>query len=278
MHMLDRDTIFTNVAVTARQRALVGRHRRCQARRAHRLAGSRGTTSKRPARPRIRIRASRCQRKQCPSFSPQAEAPQGVPISAIIFGGRRSTLVPLVFEATDWNHGVLVGAAMASETTAAATGAVGVVRRDSMAMKPFCGYNFADYFGALAVEFRRQVASCRSVFHVNWFRKDADGKFLWPGFGDNMRVLEWILERCAGRGAAVETPIGFVPDAATLRLDGLDLDRNTMHALLSIDPRIWQKEIEEIEAYFDTFGNRMPQGLREQARRIKRALDAQLAA
>ena len=215
--------------------------------------------------------------RQCPSFTEQADNPAGVPISAIIFGGRRESLVPLVFEARDWSHGVLLGAAMASETTAAATGAVGVVRRDSMAMKPFCGYNFADYFGHW-LSFNERLQHLPRIFHVNWFRKDADGKFMWPGYGDNMRVLEWILERCAGQGAAVETPIGFVPDAATLRLDGLDLDRATVKALLSIDPQIWQKEIEEIEAYFDTFGNRMPEGLRDQARRIKRALDAQLAA
>ena len=276
MQMLDRDTIFTNVAVTpdlkpwwegidgAKPPALIDWQGR-----PHDLDKT-GPA----AHPNSRFTVSA---KQCPSYSSQGEAPQGVPISAIIFGGRRSTVAPLVFEAMDWDHGVFAGAAMASETTAAATGAVGQVRRDPMAMKPFCGYNFGDYW-AHWLSFGAKSANLPRIFHVNWFRKDADGKFMWPGYGDNMRVLEWVLERCAGRGVAVETPIGFVPDAATLRLDGLDLERSTMHALLSIDPQIWHREIEEIEAYFDTFGSRMPKGLRDQARRIKRALDAQLAA
>ncbi|HEX5124534.1 MAG TPA: phosphoenolpyruvate carboxykinase (GTP), partial [Rhodanobacteraceae bacterium] len=148
--------------------------------------------------------------KQCPSWSPEAEEARGVPISAIIFGGRRPSLVPLVFEARDWKHGVLVGASMGSETTAAATGAVGVLRRDSMAMKPFCGYNFADYF-AHWLSLQKPGAKLPKIFHVNWFRKGDDGKFLWPGFGDNMRVLEWIVGRCAGSENAAETPIGLLP-------------------------------------------------------------------
>jgi phosphoenolpyruvate carboxykinase (GTP) len=145
--------------------------------------------------------------RQCPSYSSMAEDPQGVPISAIVFGGRRASLVPLVFEARDWTHGVLVGASMGSETTAAATGAVGVMRRDPMAMKPFCGYNFADYF-AHWLSFDKPGAKLPKVFHVNWFRKGDDGKFLWPGFGDNLRVLEWMIGRVEGTAGAIETPIG----------------------------------------------------------------------
>ena len=153
--------------------------------------------------------------KQCPSYSTRAEDAQGVPISAIVFGGRRASLVPLVFEARDWTHGVLVGAAMGSETTAAATGAVGVMRRDPMAMKPFCGYNFADYFSHW-LSFDKAGAKLPKIFHVNWFRKGDDGKFLWPGFGDNLRVLEWMIKRVKGEAGAVETPIGHLPSVGDL--------------------------------------------------------------
>ncbi|MBX9608079.1 MAG: phosphoenolpyruvate carboxykinase (GTP) [Gammaproteobacteria bacterium] len=276
MHMLDRDTIFTNVAVTPDLQPWWEGMDGAKPERLIDWQGREHDPEKTgpAAHPNSRFTVSA---KRCPSFSPQGEAPQGVPISAIIFGGRRSTVAPLVFEAKDWDHGVFAGAAMASETTAAATGAVGQVRRDPMAMKPFCGYNFGDYW-AHWLGFGAKSDQLPRIFHVNWFRKDADGKFMWPGFGDNMRVLEWILERCAGRGEAVETPIGFVPGAGTLRTEGLDLDRAVIQALLSIDPQVWYKEVEEIEAYFDSFGARMPKGLRDQARLIKLALDAQRAA
>jgi phosphoenolpyruvate carboxykinase (GTP) len=214
---------------------------------------------------------------QCPSFSPEGNSPQGVPISAIIFGGRRSTVAPLVFEAFDWEHGVFAGAAMASETTAAATGAVGQVRRDPMAMKPFCGYNFGDYWTHW-LSFGEKSDKLPRIFHVNWFRKDGDGKFMWPGFGDNMRVLEWILGRCEGTREAVKTPIGLVPESNALNVSGLDIDSTMMQALLSIDAKVWRQEIDEIEAYFDAIGARVPPALREQARRIKMALEEQLAA
>jgi phosphoenolpyruvate carboxykinase (GTP) len=164
--------------------------------------------------------------------------PQGVPISAIIFGGRREHLVPLVFEARNWRHGVLVGAAMGSETTAAATGAVGVLRRDSMAMKPFCGYNYGDYF-AHWLSFDKAGAKLPKIFHVNWFRKGADGKFLWPGFGDNMRVLEWIVGRCTGNEGAIETPIGLLPQPEDLNLAGLEVPAARLEALLHIDTEGW---------------------------------------
>jgi phosphoenolpyruvate carboxykinase (GTP) len=214
---------------------------------------------------------------QCPSFSPAGNAPEGVPISAIVFGGRRSTVAPLVYEAVDWAHGVFAGAAMASETTAAATGKVGQVRRDPMAMKPFCGYNFGDYW-AHWLSFAERSNRLPRIFHVNWFRKDTDGRFMWPGFGDNMRVLQWILGRCEGDLGATKTPVGFVPEPDALNLRGLDLDTATVQELLAIDPEVWRQEVDEINTYFDSFNGRVPHGLRQQLSRIKAELEAQLAA
>jgi phosphoenolpyruvate carboxykinase (GTP) len=208
---------------------------------------------------------------QCPSYSDKANVPQGVPISALIFGGRRSAVAPLVFEALDWEHGVFAAAAVASETTAAATGAVGQVRRDPMAMKPFCGYNFADYWSHW-LSFKDKSDVLPKIFHVNWFRKDAEGNFMWPGFGDNMRVLKWITERCEGASAAVKTPIGLIPEGKDLDLSGLDLDSKVVDALLAIDPDIWRTEIEAIEEYFGGFGDRLPPALSEQIERIKREI------
>ncbi|GAB1406306.1 phosphoenolpyruvate carboxykinase (GTP) [Thermomonas brevis] len=201
--------------------------------------------------------------KQCPSYSPMAEDPQGVPISAIVFGGRRASLVPLVFEARDWTHGVLVGASMGSETTAAATGAVGVMRRDPMAMKPFCGYNFGDYF-AHWLSFDKPGAKLPKVFHVNWFRKGDDGRFLWPGFGDNLRVLEWMLKRVEGKAGAVETPIGHLPADGELNLDGIELDAEAREKLFGFDRAAWAAEFAGIGHYLDEYGPRMPQALKDQ--------------
>jgi len=214
---------------------------------------------------------------QCPSYSPQANAPEGVPISAIIFGGRRSTVAPLVFEALDWAHGVFTGAAVASETTAAAVGQVGQVRRDPMAMKPFCGYNFGDYW-AHWLGVGERVTRLPKVFHVNWFRKDADGKFMWPGYGDNMRVLKWIVERCEDRADARHTPVGLVPHANDIDVTGLTLSPQTLDALLAMDPEIWQREVATIREFFGTFGSRLPEGLRAQVERIERELERQRAA
>ena len=202
---------------------------------------------------------------RCPSYSPMAEDPRGVPISAIVFGGRRASLVPLVFQARDWTHGVLVGASMGSETTAAATGAVGVMRRDPMAMKPFCGYNFADYF-AHWLSFDRPGARLPSIFHVNWFRKSDDGKFLWPGFGDNLRVLEWIIGRVAGSAQATETPIGHLPAPGALNLDGLSLDADAIQKLFGVDRDGWRAEFDAIAGYLADYGPRMPAALADQAR------------
>jgi phosphoenolpyruvate carboxykinase (GTP) len=208
---------------------------------------------------------------RCPSISPHWEDDDGVPISAILFGGRRARVAPLVYQSYGWQHGVFVGAGMASETTAAATGAVGVTRRDPMAMLPFCGYNMADYFGHwLAVGAR--IPNPPAIFHVNWFRKDADGNFLWPGFGENVRVLMWILDRVRGRGKAVETPIGFVPAADALEMDGLKLPAGTMEELLSIDPDAWSKEQQDQGKFFEQFGDRLPGAMREEHAKLAQRL------
>ncbi len=209
--------------------------------------------------------------RQCPSISPHWEDPEGVPVSAIIFGGRRARVAPLVYQSHNWQHGVFVGAGMASETTAAATGAVGVTRRDPMAMLPFCGYNMADYFGHwLAMGSR--IPNPPAIFHVNWFRKDADGNFLWPGFGENVRVLRWILDRVRGQGKAVDTPIGFIPTAEALELDGLKLSAGTMEELLSIDRDAWSKELEDQGKFFEQFGERLPKEMRQEHQKLARRL------
>ena len=209
--------------------------------------------------------------KQCPTWTEMAEAAQGVPISAIVFGGRRPSLLPLVMEARDWSHGVLMGAAMGSETTAAATGAVGVMRRDPMAMKPFCGYHFGDYF-AHWLSFDRAGAKLPKVFHVNWFRKGADGKFLWPGFGDNLRVLEWMIGRVDGHVDGVETAIGILPAADELNLSGLAIGSAQLDALLDVDNAKWQVELNAIGEYLQSFTPRLPERLHEEQRRVANAL------
>ena len=200
---------------------------------------------------------------QSPSISPKWEAAEGVPISAFIFGGRRARVAPLVYESFGWQHGVFVGATMASETTAAATGNVGIVRRDPMAMLPFCGYNMADYFGHW-LEMGKRIPKPPKIFHVNWFRKGADGKFLWPGFGENVRVLKWILERVEGRGGAEETPIGFVPSRNALTLDGLNLSSETIDELLEVDPEDWEQELVDSKEFLQKFGSRLPREIREE--------------
>jgi len=194
---------------------------------------------------------------QAPCISPHWEDAAGVPISAFIFGGRRARLAPLVYESFNWQHGVFVGATMASETTAAATGAVGVTRRDPMAMLPFCGYNMADYFGHW-LEMGKRIPHPPKIFHVNWFRRGADRSFLWPGFGENVRVLKWILERVEGNGKAAETPIGWVPTPDALTLDGLNISRTTMEELLRVDPADWTSELDDTRKFFEKFGKRLP--------------------
>ena len=210
---------------------------------------------------------------QSPSISPKWEAPEGVPISAFIFGGRRARVAPLVYEAFDWQHGVFVGATMASETTAAATGNVGIVRRDPMAMLPFCGYNMADYFRHW-LEMGKRIPHPPKIFHVNWFRKGADGKFLWPGFGDNVRVLKWILERVEGRGGMQETPIGYVPARNALTLDGLNISAGAVDELLRVDPEDWEQELVDSEEFFQKFGDRLPRELRDEHEKLSGRLES----
>ncbi|HEU4772947.1 MAG TPA: phosphoenolpyruvate carboxykinase (GTP) [Lysobacter sp.] len=260
---IQSNTIFTNVGVTADNQPWwegLGEGEPVTDWR-----GEPYDASKRPAaHPNSRFTVSA---RQCPSYSPESENPAGVPISAIVFGGRRASLVPLVFEARDWTHGVLVGAAMGSETTAAATGAVGVMRRDPMAMKPFCGYNFADYFSHW-LSFDKAGAKLPKIFHVNWFRKGDDGKFLWPGFGDNLRVLEWMIARVDGKADAVETPIGNLPTVADLNLEGIELDEEARTKLFGFEKSGWQAEFASIGEYLDEYGPRMPQALKDEQQRI----------
>ena len=267
MAMLNKDAIFTNVGLTAdSQPWWEGLPegvpvKDWQGRDYDKASGP-------AAHPNSRFTVSA---KNCPSYSDKSEDPQGVPLSAIVFGGRRESLVPLVFEARNWTHGVLVGAAMASETTAAATGAVGVVRRDSMAMKPFAGYNFADYFSHW-LSFDKPGANLPKIFHVNWFRKNSDGKFMWPGFGDNMRVLEWMLKRVTGQAHANETPIGLLPNSDDLNIDGLNMDVATLNQLLDVNHEAWYEEMEAIGEYLQSYGDRAPQALLAEQEKIARQL------
>jgi phosphoenolpyruvate carboxykinase (GTP) len=211
--------------------------------------------------------------KRNPGYSPEADSPRGVPISAIIFGGRRRGVAPLVYEARDWAHGVLVGASVASETTAAAIGQAGVLRRDPMAMKPFAGYNFGDYWSHW-LEIGRKLKHPPRIYHVNWFRRDAQNKFLWPGYGENLRVLEWVLERCAGRGGMQETPIGQLPRATDLNLAGLDISLAAIEELLSVDRDLWKKEAADIGRDLEEYGARTPAALKAELARLQERLGA----
>jgi len=195
--------------------------------------------------------------QQCPSIAPNWEEPQGVPISALIFGSRRSAVVPLVFEAFDWTHGVFLGSAMSTETTAAITGQVGVVRRDPMAMLPFCGYNMADYFQHW-LSMQTRLAHPPKIFRVNWFRRGADGKFLWPGYGENMRVLKWIVERARGTAAATETPVGFVPTPDALDTRGLGLAPEKLREALRVDRTEWLDTLKDLDDFYAKFDGRIP--------------------
>ncbi len=197
---------------------------------------------------------------QCPCVSSEFNSLKGVPISAIVFGGRRAKTAPLVYQARSWQHGVFIGSIMASETTAAATGAVGVVRRDPMAMLPFCGYDMAQYF-AHWLEMGKKIPNPPMIFNVNWFRTDNDGKFLWPGFGDNMRVLMWILDRCEGKADARETAIGYVPSAKDINCEGLDVSTEVLDEILSVDNALWREDIKGIKEFYAKFGDTMPKEL-----------------
>ena len=194
-----------------------------------------------------------------------------MPITALVFGGRRRELAPLVYQAKDWAHGVLVGASVASETTAAATGEVGVVRRDPMAMKPFCGYNFADYWGHW-LSFEERSNKLPKIFHVNWFRRDNNNRFLWPGFGENLRVLQWIIDRCEGRVEANSLPIGFLPKAENIDISDLDVSPEVLDQLLAVDSEQWREEMSQIGEYLESYGDRLPEKLKAEHQKIVRAL------
>ena len=200
----------------------------------------------------------------CPCLSSEFENPQGVPVSAIVFGGRRPDTVPLVYQSRSWNNGVFIGSITGSETTAAAAGAVGVVRRDPMAMLPFCGYNMGDYFKHWIEMGEMLGDKAPKIFNVNWFRVDEDGHFIWPGFGDNLRVLEWILKRCFDEVGARETEIGYLPNVEDINLDGVDVDRETLASLLSVDRDLWREEAKQIRAFYAQFGDKLPQTLEKE--------------
>jgi len=265
--MITHDTIFTNVAVTAdNQPWWEGLDEGTPAIdwRGRPYDPANGPA----AHPNSRFTVSA---RQNPSYSPMTDAPGGIPISAIVFGGRRREFTPLVYQARNWAHGVLVGAGVASETTAAATGQVGVVRRDPMAMKPFCGYNFGDYW-AHWLSFAGKVEKLPKIFNVNWFRRDADGAFMWPGFGENLRVLEWIVGRCKGTAEAIETPVGYLPTEAALNTTGLRIDPADLKELLTVVPDAWRKEIADVEEYLDAFGQRTPRDLKAELTAVRQRL------
>jgi phosphoenolpyruvate carboxykinase (GTP) len=213
---------------------------------------------------------------QCPSVAPEWDDPAGVPIDVMLFGGRRATVVPLVYEARDWEHGVFLGSTMSSETTAAQAGAVGKLRFDPMAMLPFCGYNMAEYFAHWLDIGRREGAKLPRIFYVNWFRKDDDGKFMWPGFGENSRVLAWIFRRCEGKADAVETPIGLVPPIGEggIEIDGLDIGQDTMQRLLDVDPDCWRDQLTQMREHYEKFGQDLPAELRDQLDQLEQRLNA----
>ena len=212
--------------------------------------------------------------QNCPCLSPEFENPQGVPISAFVFGGRRAKLTPLVYQSKSWNNGVFVGSIMGSETTAAATGAVGVVRRDPMAMLPFCGYNMGDYWKHW-IEIGKTLDPDKApkIFNVNWFRKDDEGNFLWPGFGDNLRVLDWIIDRCDGKVDAQETAIGYLPYAKDINLEGSGLTVEQLEGILDVDKDAWKEEYKSVDELYAKFGNRLPQELADALASVKKALD-----
>ena len=220
------------------------------------------------AHPNSRFTVSATQNR---AYSSLAEAPEGVPISAIVFGGRRRELAPLVYQAKSWEHGVLIGAGVASETTAAATGEVGVVRRDPMAMKPFCGYNFADYWSHW-LSFAQRTDKLPKIFHVNWFRQNDQGEFLWPGFGENLRVLQWIIQRCENQVGAKESAIGYLPEGDGLDVADLNIDPDVWQSLISINDDQWRQEMDEFGEYLDSYGDRLPNALREQHNQVRAAL------
>ena len=230
-----------------------------------------GTTStEKGAHPNSRFTAPA---KNCPCISPEFENPKGVPLSAIVFGGRRAKTAPLVYQSFDWQHGVFVGSAMASETTAAAAGAVGVVRRDPMAMLPFCGYNMGDYWQHWLDMGEKLGDKAPKIFNVNWFRTDEEGHFIWPGFGDNLRVLEWIMKRCFNEVEAETSPIGYLPRTEDITLEGAGVDEDTLSGLLSVDVDLWKAEAEGIQEFYAKFGDKLPPVLAQELEALKARLN-----
>jgi phosphoenolpyruvate carboxykinase (GTP) len=269
---LDRNTVFTNTALTDDDDVWwEGLTKEPPEHCTDWLGNDWTPASEKPAaHPNSRFTAPLA---QVPSVAPEWEDPNGVPISAILFGGRRATTVPLVTEAFDWQHGVFLGSIMGSETTAAATGAVGKLRRDPFAMLPFCGYNMADYFGHwLEVGDAHDAKQLPRLYYVNWFRKGADGKFLWPGFGENSRVLAWVFERCAGRADAVDTAIGRLPAPGALPTEGLDVSDAALAEMLSVDEDAWRSEVPLIEDHYAIFGERLPHALRDELEEMQKRL------
>ena len=267
--MISHDTLFTNVALTADNEPWWEGRKKFTP-----VIDWRGRpfdpANGPAAHPNSRFTVAATQNS---SYGVAAEDPHGVPISALIFGGRRRELAPLVYEARSWQHGVLVAASVASETTAAATGEVGVVRRDPMAMKPFAGYNFGDYF-AHWLQVGTRLARAPRIFHVNWFRQDSSGKFLWPGFGENLRVLQWMLERCAGRGAAQDSAIGLLPRPQDLDTTGLVIEPAVLTELTSVPTPVLRREVADIRTYLEGFGARTPAALYAELDEVERRLNA----
>jgi phosphoenolpyruvate carboxykinase (GTP) len=265
--MIRHDTLFTNVALTADNQPWWEGLKEgtpvidWQGRPYDKATGT-------AAHPNSRFTVSA---RNNPGYSPHAEDPKGVPLSAIVFGGRRRTLAPLVYQARDWAHGVLVGASVASETTAAATGQVGVVRRDPMAMQPFCGYNYGDYWQHW-LNVGAKLKNPPKIFHVNWFRRDEQGKFLWSGYGDNLRVLAWMLERVAGTAGATDTAIGSLPRPEDLNLKGLNIAPAALQELLHVDKTQWRTEVGEFRKYLAQFGSRLPAALTQNLDSVEKAL------
>jgi phosphoenolpyruvate carboxykinase (GTP) len=272
MATIKKDTIFTNVALRSDGTVWWEGHDDPPPNNAHDWRGKPwDARSGHPAaHPNARFTVSI---KQCPTYSAEWEKPQGVPISAILFGARRNKLVPLVYESFNWQHGTFLGATLASETTAAATGAVGVVRRDPMAMLPFCGYNMGDYW-AHWLSIARRATRPPKIFRVNWFQRNDQGKFIWPGFGENLRVLRWVIERAHGSGAADETSIGFVPKISALNGGGLKVSEADLQQLVAVDREGWKSNLKSQTEYFDSYGDHLPQGIKEEHRALAARLKA----
>ena len=231
------------------------------------------TSNEKGAHPNSRFTAPA---KNCPCISSEWESPEGVPLSAIVFGGRRAKTAPLVYQSRDWQHGVFVGSTLASETTAAAAGKVGVVRRDPMAMLPFCGYNMGDYFKHW-LEMGNKMSNPPKIFHVNWFRTNEEGEFIWPGFGDNFRVLEWMLKRCDNKIDANEAAIGYLPKAEDINIEALDLSMDTLKSLLKIDSESWLEDVKSIEEFYAKIGDTIPEELMDELKTLTNNLNKKLA-